>query len=236
MKSEKKVSVVIPAKNEGGTINDILKILIRSNLVEEVVLVVDDNDDKTGIIAKKFSKVKVVLNIRSKGKGGAMLTGVEYSISNIILFLDADLIGLNSSHLKLLILPVLNGSCDMCVGVRSRYGGLPLKFIKLSSIFAIGGERCLKREVFDKLPESRIEGFMVESSLNYYCKINKKQVYYTELENIDILVKERKRGFWKGFFGRIKMIFQLVKIWITIFIKKEKVFDVKLDQNMPGKT
>ena len=45
----------------------------------------------------------------NRGKGAALQTGLQSTDSEVILFLDADLIGLTTEHIDTLLLPVVNG-------------------------------------------------------------------------------------------------------------------------------
>ena len=54
------------------------------------------------------------------GKGAAIKKGFEKTDSEILLFLDADLIGLNTGHIYSLINPIINDSADMAIGIFSK--------------------------------------------------------------------------------------------------------------------
>jgi hypothetical protein len=45
--------------------------------------------------------------------------------------------------------------------------------IKIDPLFAMAGQRVIKKEILKNIPEEPIQGFMVETAPNYYCeKIN----------------------------------------------------------------
>ena len=70
----------------------------------------------------------------------------------------------------------------------------------------------MKRELFEALPSKFIQGFAVETALNYYCYLKKLPVSYPLLEKLTVIVKEKKWGFWKGFKNRLKMYWQMFRI------------------------
>lgn len=90
-----KVSIIIPAYNEGNFIEQLLKKIINVNLSsigfkKEIILVDDGSLDNTKKIVKKFKKVKY-LKQYNQGKGKAVQRGIKYSSGKIILVQDADL-------------------------------------------------------------------------------------------------------------------------------------------------
>src|SRR6185295_12150081 len=92
-----KVSVVIPAFNEGARIRDsIFKITdyLKTAPFEAEVLVVDDGStDKTVELVEqiKFPGLRLVRNETNRGKGYCVRKGVLASIGVYVLFTDADL-------------------------------------------------------------------------------------------------------------------------------------------------
>lgn len=90
----KKISVVIPARNEEGSLDIVLKDLLQveQNLKEFTFenIVVDDNSfDKTADIAKK-RLCRVIRNDGKSGKGSALRLGFKASNGDYIIMLDAD--------------------------------------------------------------------------------------------------------------------------------------------------
>ncbi len=216
-----KVAAVVPALNEETTVGDVLKVLLSHENLTDIILVDDGSTDKTAEIGEELG-VKVLKLIKNSGKGNAMRQGVLATEADIIIFLDADLIGLTREHISLLIDPLLENGIDMCIGVRERIFGLPKFFAKMDFITAIGGERAVKRNIFLDIPEKLMQGFAVETALNYFCFKNNRKVSYAQLENINVVIKEKKWGFWKGFSNRIKMIFEIIKIRIKLYLIKNE--------------
>ncbi|MBU3934466.1 glycosyltransferase family 2 protein [Patescibacteria group bacterium] len=218
-----KLAAIVPALNEGVNIGNVLKVLLASKDLQEVIVVDDGSVDRTAEIARSLG-VKVISLPKKggSGKANAMKQGIKSTDAEIILFFDADLIGLKQEHITLLIQPILEGRAEMVVGVRGRWLGIPKLFVKIDPLLAIGGERAIKRSVFENLPQEFIKGFMIEIGMNLYCQKKKLPVVYADLENLTMVIKERKWGLLKGFFSRIKMIWEMIKARF-ILIRRVKI-------------
>ena len=82
------VSIVIPAKNEAGGLENLLPKLARTPYLE--VLVIDDGStDHTGDVASKYG-ARVIRHPYSKGNGAAIKTGASSARGIIVVFMDAD--------------------------------------------------------------------------------------------------------------------------------------------------
>jgi glycosyltransferase involved in cell wall biosynthesis len=90
----RKISVVIPAKNEEETIGAVLDDLNQTiaqmpNYETELICVDDHCTDATATIARSFG-AKVVENTGKAGKGMALRAGFEAATGEILVMLDAD--------------------------------------------------------------------------------------------------------------------------------------------------
>lgn len=218
-----KITAIVPALNEEKNVGKVLKTLLESKVFNQVILVDDGSVDKTSEIGLNLGVEVIKLpKIGGSGKGNAMRQGVKASQGDIVVFFDADLIGLTEKHISLLIEPLLKEEVQMCIGIRGRFNGLPLTISKIDPLMAIGGERALRRDWFLNIPEDLMQGFAVETTLNYYCLVNKLPIKYVLLPNLEIITKERKWGFLKGLKNRIKMIWQMLKIRLIIISNKNE--------------
>ena len=111
---------------------------------------------------------------------------------------------------------MLKEDINMCVGIRGRLWGLPRLIAKIDPLNAIGGERAIKRELFENIPEKFLQGFAVEPALNYYCRLKSLPVKHVHLKKLKIIIKEQKWGILNGFISRVKMVWQVIKIRMTI--------------------
>jgi len=214
--NREKVAAIVPALNEEANVGNVLKVLLNSKYLDEIILVDDGSTDKTAEVAEKLG-AKVVKLPKNTGKGNAILCGTKAISAEIIVFFDADLVGLNEQHIFSLVSPVLSGQVDMCVGVREH----AVNTKKFGPLMALGGERAIKKCLLEKIPKESMQGFAVETAINYYFLKEKLNVKYVDLKGLSIIIKEKKWGFTKGFANRLKMIFEIIKIRLQLCIKKQ---------------
>ncbi len=117
-----KISIVIPAKNEQGTLDSVIRELLDLNvsptyLVSEVILVNDGSTDKTEQVALEAGAL-VVNHPYSKGNGAAIKTGARKAIGDIIVFMDGD--GQHAPKDIPRLLEKLNQGYDLVVGARQK--------------------------------------------------------------------------------------------------------------------
>jgi hypothetical protein len=93
-----------------------------------------------------------------------MRTGVLATDAGVVVFLDADLIGLRPHHVDELVRPVLGGEVDMACGLFDR--GPVANPIFLEGLPVLTGQRALRRETFLALDADDIKGYRVEAALN----------------------------------------------------------------------
>jgi len=219
-----RVAAIIPARNEEKTIGKVLLALIESKVFDEIIVIDDASQDKTGVISKNLG-VKVLRCDERIGKGAAMKRGINATSAEIVAFFDADLVGLCKRHIFAILNPVINNEATMYVGVRGHWNKSPQVIAALDPLMAIGGERALRRFVFEKIPAKFIENFAVEIALNHYCLVNKLPVSQVALNNIKAVPKEKKWGLIRGFFERVAEIFEILKIRAIAIINNKDFKD-----------
>ena len=119
------LSVIIPVYNEVKNINEIVKRVQASKLATEIVIVDDGSKDGTRDILKKLDgkkKVRVILHEKNRGKGAAVVTGMQAAKGEIILIQDADL-EYDPRDYPELLKPIKEGHADVVYG--SRFLGGP---------------------------------------------------------------------------------------------------------------
>tara|TARA_Y100000034_G_scaffold111629_1_gene144874 strand:- start:3681 stop:4910 length:1230 start_codon:yes stop_codon:yes gene_type:complete len=97
-KSKKKypISFIVPAYNEEKTISDTIKHIFDINYknILEVIIVNDKSSDNTLKIAKqlakKYSKIKILNNLKNLGKAGSLNRALNISKGELIAVVDAD--------------------------------------------------------------------------------------------------------------------------------------------------
>lgn len=92
---KRKVSVIIPCRNEEINIGELIDCLIKSDYpLHEIICVDDNSNDRTAEIIQSYSRVKLI-TIKSRpdgwnGKPYALTTGARAATGDVLLFLDAD--------------------------------------------------------------------------------------------------------------------------------------------------
>ena len=85
----KKLSVILPARNEAASLSTLLPELVSMLPDAEIIVVNDGSDDDTLTVCKKFP-VRVVSHPYPKGNGAAVKSGARAAKGDVLVFLDAD--------------------------------------------------------------------------------------------------------------------------------------------------
>lgn len=114
-KNERKISIVIPAKNEAAALKDFLPLLKRIRPGDQIIIVNDGSEDDTSALCQQF-KVEEVTHPYSKGNGAAIKTGARVASGDVIVFMDAD--GQHQPKDIELLLNKFDEGYDLVVGSR----------------------------------------------------------------------------------------------------------------------
>ncbi len=197
------VAVIVPAYNEASRIPRVLRAILDARLPTEVIVVSDGSTDRTAEVARAIEGVNVIVLPYNMGKGGAMAAGVAASQARVVAFVDADLSGLTGAHVDRIIRPVLDGHCDMCVGIFR--GGKVWSDVGHKISPFLSGQRALRRELFEAVPYMAELRMGVEIALTKAAKRRKARVRRVVLPGVSNCHKEQKMGLVKGAAARVKM-------------------------------
>lgn len=202
-----KISAVIPAYNEAGRIHQVLNVLKRMDIINEIIVVSDGSTDDTAAIARQFTNhvIELADNI---GKGGAIAKGIAYCDAEIVLLLDADLVGLTEQHIYNLLEPVLKDEADTTIGI-FRSGRFHTDAAQKITPF-LSGQRAVKYEIAKRVLRFDITKYGFELAFTKYLRKENLRVKKVFLYDVTHVIKEEKLGIIKGFASRLKMYWQIV--------------------------
>lgn len=207
-----KLAAVIPAYNEETRIRAVLQALVGAGLTD-IVVVSDASTDRTCEVAASMPNVRAVQLPVNKGKGGAMREGVLQTDADVLVFFDADLIGLTPQHVQDLTAPVCSGESTMATGVL--YGGRWATDIAQYFSPGITGQRAIRRDVFLEIPNLEHVGYGIELAINYYVRHHGYTSKVVRLRGVTHPVKEEKLGWIRGIAARCVMYWQMLRFRVS---------------------
>ncbi len=132
-----KLSIIIPAYNEGNTIHLILdkvrEVRLSGDIEKEVIIINDCSKDHTeeSILSYKAAHPELPIQYYkhevNKGKGAALHTGIKKASGEYLIIQDADL-EYDPQEYNILLQPVLDGFADVVYGSRFM-GGNPHRIL-----------------------------------------------------------------------------------------------------------
>jgi glycosyltransferase involved in cell wall biosynthesis len=117
-----KLSIIIPAHNEEGTVAQLLKKVLSTKLGrfrKEVIIVNDGSTDNTlkNIQAIKDKKIITINKGINEVKGAAIREAIKIATGDVMIIQDADL-EYNPDEYPLLLKPILDGNAKVVYGSR----------------------------------------------------------------------------------------------------------------------
>lgn len=198
-------TVLTPAFNEEAHIAAVVAVALEAGLP---ILVVDDGStDRTAEVAERAG-ARVLRLPENRGKSGALAYGLAHIQTPFLVMLDADLVGLKAKHLLEMLEPVRAGKLDMAIGV-FKSGGLMTDFGNRATPF-LSGQRACKTDWLKGVPNLTQERWP-EPAITDHLTRSKARWAYIELPGAGQIMKEQKRGFWKGLAMRLRMYADILR-------------------------
>lgn len=212
------LTVIIPVYNEVGTIAEIIRRVITTNLVKEIIVVDDGSSDGTreilhGLEDKKH--IKVIYHAENQGKGAAIRSGLKAASGDLILIQDADL-EYDPRDFPVLLQPIQEGLADVVYG--SRFLGGPRRPILFWNMVANKiltfttnilynniltdmetGYKLFKRDIIENM-EIHAKSFDFEPEFTAKVMKNKARIYEVPIRFTPRFYEEGKKIHMKDAF------------------------------------
>jgi Glycosyltransferases involved in cell wall biogenesis len=223
-----KIAAVVPAYNEAGRIGPVLAALAATPVLDEVIVVDDGSADATyqaveehPAVRASGSRFRCLRHPQNRGKGAAMRLGADAAVgADVLVFLDADLIGLTPAHVQALVAPVASGQVDMVLGVfRGGRGATTLAQVLAPNI---SGQRAIRRDVFLRVPCLASSGYGVELAITNFVIGEGYRMTRVILPDVTHQMKEEKLGLLRGLIARLRMYWQMLPYLLRRFRRKAR--------------
>jgi glycosyltransferase involved in cell wall biosynthesis len=198
-------TVLIPAYDEEAHIQAVVATARDAGFP---VLVVDDGSTDRTAQAAEAAGATVLRLPQNQGKSSALAHGLAQIQTPYVLMLDADLVNLKPCHLLRLLEPVRSGKLDMAIGV-FKSGGFMTDFGNRATPF-LSGQRACKTNWLKSVPNLTQEPWP-EPAITDHLSRSKARWAYVELTGAGQVMKEQKRGLWKGLGLRLKMYIAILR-------------------------
>ena len=146
-----KISVIIPAHNEGEYIGNAIEALNKNDIPFELIVVCDSCTDNTLEIAKKYTDMVFDVNFQTVSKTRNF--GVGKSSGDVLVFLDADTI-VSDNYLSEIYKMIENYDMGCAKSLSESKTFLGRYIAWLNSLYGkknVGGNFFIKKDLFNKL-------------------------------------------------------------------------------------
>jgi len=199
------VDCVIPARDEADTVADVVRAARGCKYVRHVIVV--DDGSRDGTAEEAGAAGATVLRRESDGsKAHAMEEGVATSDADVLLFADADLVGVTAEHLDAIVEPVIDRRAALSIGIFDYrpWNWFVLRFPPTT------GERCMPRWVFDAVPAHKRNGYTIEIMINEVIAEGRLSTVARVMDGVTHRTKRQKFGKLEGYRRTWHMFFQLL--------------------------
>lgn len=182
-----RVSCIIPAYNEAATIGAVVAAACACAGIDEIVVIRDGGTDPTAERAEEAGATCVLSLPHNQGKSDAVLAGLRCARGEVIVLLDADLVGVTPEHLDRLLRPVLAGRTEMTVA-----SFVDDPWHKL--LQPLSGQRCFRRALLHIPEVLEGKGFGLEVVLDRLARDHQARVMPVIWKGIRHRSKREKYG------------------------------------------
>lgn len=188
-----KVICIIPARNEASRVSRVVEVALAAEVIDAVWVVDNCSTDDTAGVAKAAGAK--VLHCATLGKGNAVAHAIKELAddNDVIVMLDADLVGLRVDHVEQLIHPVVSGGYIQAGGVTDDHWS---KHLYWRWYIGLTGQRAFRAGLLWEIDELDYQGWALEVALNSICRWSpirrKRQIAKVFLDGVSDTPKELK--------------------------------------------
>jgi glycosyltransferase involved in cell wall biosynthesis len=200
------ISIIVPAYNEASRIGKLLDVLNGLGRSQFQIIVVDDGStDETSKVVSQYPDIACIRHSMNQGKGAAMATGIENASGDIILFIDADLVGFRVDQVQLLIHPLLSGVSQASMGyldnIIDGFFGKPL----------CGNRAYFRSDLVPLVEEMKSKRYRVEIFLNYHLHDRSYSI-----KCLNGVTQPLQTGKYKGTTGYYRFFYIIWQVWLEL--------------------
>lgn len=200
------ISIIVPAYNEASRIGKLLDVLNCLDSSQYQIIVIDDGStDETYKVVSQYLDITCICHSINQGKGAAMATGIENASGDIILFIDADLIGFKLDQVNLLVHPLLTRVSQASLGyldnVIDGFFGRPL----------CGNRAYFKSDLIPLVKEMKSKRYRVEIFINYH--LHDRTYSMCRLHGVTQPLQPAK---YKGILGYFRFFHIIWQVWLEL--------------------
>lgn len=225
-----KATAIVAAYNEAPRIGSVIGTLLKTPLIDEIIVVDDGSDDNTQEVLRMFPQVHYLRNHVNLGKGESMDKGVRAAKNDVIFFCDADLVGFKPEHAEAIVAPVIEGSYDMFIGMR---GNLMQRAVRAWGLNS--GERALRKKTWFELPQRFKHRYRIEVALNNHVRFHSLRGFGWKVLDYSQTLKEKKYGFLVGTFLRWWMNADIIFFYAAKLFSEKRLAKQNVSEAVSGR-
>lgn len=165
-----KISAIVPVFNEDKNIEHVLKSLLKSYYIDEIICINDGSTDNSYQMLKQYRNIILVNLLKNHGKAYAIARGILKAKGEVVVFIDGDLKGLSDKHFRQFIYPLESKKYRVSIGY------LPDRFDKFMRQLS-GTRAYFKNDLLPYINEIKKRGYGLELYLNYIQSCNKTKYF-----------------------------------------------------------
>jgi len=214
-------TAVIPAYNEAHHIERVLDPLSHVPQLKQIIVVDDGSVDDTAVVVEAYrakdERVRLLRLERNRGKGGAVMAGIQASTTDVVVLLDADLINLRAAHISALMGPVQQHRCAMTLGIFRN--GRQRTNVSHRYFYFLSGQRCLRWSAFHHTAALRDARWGIEMGLNLVARQQKLPVQQVPWEGVTHMMRLEKMSGPRKYWTYAEMWADILKISASYSLK-----------------